>query len=297
MNPLIPAIVEPGDTIGIAAPAGPFDRKLFHRGVAMLCAMGYRLVIPDQIYDNNGYLAGPDRSRAETLNGLFADPDIKGIVCARGGYGAMRVLPYLDFDLIRNHPKAVVGFSDVTALHAALYARSGLISCHGPSVTTLADADDATVQSLAAVLSRSRPKEMLPAAGGRTLLSGVAAGPLIGGNLAVLNHMVGTAFIPDLGGCLLLLEDLNEAPYRVDRMLTQMRLAGLLGNVAGVVVGQFENCGDMEEIDGIVTEAFSDPGIPILAGFEIGHGKTNLSVPLGMDAVLDADRQVLTFEF
>ena len=294
IKPLIPEKVEPGDTIGIAAPAGPFDRELFDKGIETLRAMGYGPVMPDQIYDNTGYLAGPDRLRAETLNRLFADPDVKAIVCARGGYGAMRVLPYLDFDIVRNNPKAVVGFSDVTALHAGLYAQCGLVTFHGPSVTTLADADESTMQSLVAALTRDRPIEIMPGSG-RTLSPGAVSGPLVGGNLAVLNHLLGTEFMPDFAGHILLLEDLNEMPYKVDRMLTQMRLAGVLADVAGVVLGTFENCGDMEAIYRIVAEVFNDLDIPILGGLDIGHGKTNLTVPLGVEALLDADRQVLQF--
>jgi len=292
---LFPLPLKPGDTIGIAAPASPFKKELFEKGIKTLESLGFHLSVPDEIFHRENYLGGSDTRRARTLNRLFADPDIKGIVCARGGYGAMRVLRFLDFASIRENPKMVVGFSDVSALLWALYRRCGLVTCHGPTVTTLAAADDATLRALTAVLFQDHPVKMHPRSG-RTLQGGTAEGPVVGGNLTTLCHLTGTEDAPDFSGCILLLEDRGEAPYRIDRMLTQMRLAGCLKGVAGVVLGSFEACGRVDEVDRIVGEIFGESHIPVLAGFDVGHGKTNLAVPLGAEAMLDADRQTLSFQ-
>ena len=291
---VLPPRVEPGDTIGVAAPAGPFKKELFDQGIQVLKSLGYRVFIPEAVFKKTGYLAGSDRGRAETLNRLFADPKIKAIICARGGYGAMRTLRFIDFQSIRENPKILLGFSDVSALLSALYTRCSLVTFHGPTVTHLAGADDVTIQALASALSRDQPME-IPARTGQTLRPGSAVGRVVGGNLTTLCHLLGTDFAPDFRNHLLLLEDVGEAPYRVDRMLTQMRLAGCLDAVAGVVLGSFKNCGRTNEIYRIVTEVFNNQEIPVLAGFDIGHEKPNLTVPLGMEAVLDADRQVLQF--
>ena len=294
MKAVFPLPVGPGDTIGVAAPAGPFDTGLFDKGLKVLEALGFRLRVPRAVFAKTGYLAGSDRQRAETLQRLFEDPEVRGIVCARGGYGSMRMLPYLDFERISSHPKALVGFSDVSALLSVIYTRCGLVCFHGPTVTTLGCADAATVHAFARAIGPGRITRIRPRAG-CTLAPGCAAGPFAGGNLTILCHLMGTGFEPDLDGRILLLEDVNEAPYRIDRMLTQMRLCGYLDHVRGLVLGTFENCGRPGEVDRIVTEAFDDLDIPILAGFDLGHGKTNLTVPMGADALLDSHRQVLDF--
>lgn len=290
----MPPPLKPGDTIGIVAPASHFNRERFDRGLAVLHDMGFQTRIPEQVFERSGYLAGADPQRAGTVNRLFADPEVDGIVCARGGYGSMRMLGYLDIDLIRRHPKVFVGFSDISALLMTLYQRCGFAVFHGPTVSTLAAGDAATREALAGVLDGSG-RLVLEAADGNKIRAGTATGPLAGGNLTTLCHLLKTPFSPDFAGHILLLEDRGEAPYRIDRMLTQMRLAGCLTGVRGVVLGSFADCGETEEIHRIATDLFGDLGVPVLAGFEIGHGRTNLTVPLGVPASLDTDRRTLEF--
>jgi len=289
-----PPPLNPGDTIGIPAPASPFKKELFDQGVDLIKSIGYRVSIPEETYLREGYLAGSDQKRAATLNHMFGDPNIRAIVCARGGYGSMRMLPHLDIDRIRNNPKLVMGFSDLTALLWMLYDRCNLITCHGPTVTTLAAADPTTLKGVAAILKGDHPAALYPDEG-VVLRAGASSGPIIGGNLTTLCHLTGTEFAPNFKKSILLLEDRGEAPYRIDRMLSQMRLAGCLDGLSGVLLGTFKDCSDPQAVYRIVTEIIDDPGVPILAGFGIGHAETNIPVPFGVEAFLDTDTQVVRF--
>ena len=291
---IIPKALKAGDKIGIAAPAGPFEIEKFERGLAVIGEMGFVPVVDDDIYKRDRHLAGPDRHRARHLNRLFADDAIKAIFCARGGFGCLRVLPFLDYDQIREHPKTLVGFSDVTALLVTLARRCGLAGVHGPVVTSLGMADTESKARLQQVLTAAVPPDLAP--GDPVVLrAGRARGVLTGGNLATLCHLVGTPFAPDFSGRILLIEDVNEAPYRIDRMLTQMRLAGCFDNVAGLALGAFEGCGPEKEIWEVVADVFADFKGPVLGGFEIGHGTRNLAIPVGLNAELDADEGTLKF--
>ena len=289
-----PPRLKPGDTIGIVAPAGPFDRDLFVHGLSALHAMGFQTRVPDEVYDKTGYLAGSDAQRARLVNQLFQDPDLQAIVCARGGFGCLRMLPLVDFDIIRIHPKVFVGFSDITALLVAITDRSGLVTFHGPMVTPLATAPESTRSSLVAAIASDSPLEIAPAAG-VVVQAGRATGPVMGGNLATLCHTLGTPFETRFKDHILLFEDRGEAPYRIDRMLSQMKLAGCFEGIAGLVLGSFENCGALDGIYQIFQEHFQDIPVPILGGFDVGHGKQNLTVPFGLAATLDTDQQILAF--
>jgi muramoyltetrapeptide carboxypeptidase len=289
-----PSRLAPGDTIGIVAPASPFSQERFNKGVAVLKSMGFRVPFDDDIFIKQGYLAGTDAQRADLINRLFADQEIKAIVCARGGFGAMRVLALLDYEAIKKHPKVIVGFSDISALLSVLDTRCGLVAFHGPMVTTLADADRETKASLLAALTSDVKLELAPA-NGRVIKPGRASGLIGGGNLTTLCHLVGTPFAPSYNGKIVFFEDKGEAAYRIDRMLSQMKLAGCFEGVVGLVLGSFEDCGEFDEISGIAAEMFKDTDIPVLAGFDIGHGKTNITIPLGIKATLDADRQLLIY--
>ncbi len=292
--PVKPPRLVPGDTIGIVAPASPFDQERFNKGVAVLESMGFRISFDDDIFIEQGYLAGTDAQRADFLNRLFADREIKAIVCVRGGFGAMRVLALLDYEAIEKHPKIFVGFSDISALLSVLDTRCGLVAFHGPMVTTLADADQETKEALMAALTSDVKLELIPA-NGRVIKPGQASGPIVGGNLTTLCHLVGTPYAPSYNGKIVFFEDRGEAAYRIDRMLSQMKLAGCFEGLVGMVLGSFEDCGEFDEICRITAEMFKDAGIPVLAGFDIGHGKTNITIPLGIEATLDADQQRLTF--
>lgn len=294
-KPKRPPRLTPGDTIGIVAPAGPFDHTVFRQGLSTLKSMGFQTRVRDEIYGKTGYLAGSDAQRAQLVNRLFKDPEVQAIVCARGGFGCLRLLPLVDFDVIQTHPKIIVGFSDITALLIAITSRSGLVTFHGPMVTTLAAASEMTRHTLSAAIASDTALEMTPA-NGIVIQPGEAKGPVIGGNLTTVCHLLGTPFEVGFQGHILLLEDRGEAPYRIDRMLSQMKLAGCFEGMAGLVLGSFEDCGPLDGIYQIFQEHFQDIPIPILGGFDVGHGKQNLTLPLGLAATLDTDLQLLSFD-
>jgi muramoyltetrapeptide carboxypeptidase len=271
-----PPRLRPGDRVAICAPSGPVDADAFARGRAILAAR-YEPIHDGGVLSRTGYLAGPDERRAEELARALCDPSIRAVFCARGGYGALRVVGALGHTV----DKLVVGFSDVTVLHAWAY-RCGTTSVHGPNVGGLGK-DAAADEALFALLERHEPAA--PIAGLRPLRDGRAEGRLVGGNLTVLSHLCGTAHFPDLRGAVLLLEDTNEQPYRIDRMLTQLRLAGALDGVVAAALGDFTGCGDAEAV---LAERLGALGIPIVAGVPVGHGDRNRPLPHGARARVDA---------
>ncbi len=283
-----------GDTVGIVAPAGPFDPKKFMKGKAVLELMGFRTFFDEGIFQKHGLFAGTDVQRADQVNRLFADSAIRAVVCARGGYGSMRILPFLDFETIQKNPKIFVGFSDISVLLSVLDDRCGLVTFHGPVVTTLANAIEETIAAMRTALKSNTALELTPKEG-IVINSGVSSGIVAGGNLTTLCHLVGTPYAPRFNGKILFIEDVGEVPYRIDRMLAQMKLAGCFEGLKGLVLGSFEECGQLDEIFRIVQEMFKDVNIPILSGFEIGHSKINITIPIGLEATLDTDRQILTF--
>ena len=289
----MPPYLKPGATIGVCAPSGSFDPVRFEAGLSRVRDMGFEIYLPPGLNAQKRYLAGDDAHRAGIVNDLFQDPGIDAILCARGGFGALRILPYLDFDLLNNYPKFVVGFSDITALLAEGVKQCPFSMIHGPVVTSLADASRESIDSLLQALSGPVPGMHL--ANGKTLRPGRASGILVGGNLATLVSMAGTRFQPDFNDGILFLEDIREPAYKIDRMLTQMAFSGILAGVRGVVLGTFDHCGDETMIHDIVTERFNEPRVPILSGLAAGHGGTNLSLPLGAAVTLDADTYELSF--
>lgn len=290
----LPGALKPGDTIGIAAPASPFDRTAFEAGVRCLESMGFRLAIPDDLFAREGYLAGEDLRRAQQLMALFANPAIDGIICARGGYGAMRILDLLDAAAIARHPKPFVGFSDITALLGYLVVRCRMAAFHGPTVTTLGYCDPASQDRLLAALTTPAPSTLV-AEPATVIVSGKARGPFFCGNLSLFSHLTGTPFQPDFSGAILLIEDRGEAPYRIDRMLTQMRLAGCFDRLAGLALGTFTDGAADGAVQRIVADRLGSLEIPILAGFPVGHGTANHTVPVGPVATLDTDAGTLVF--
>jgi muramoyltetrapeptide carboxypeptidase len=290
----LPRALVSGDTLGIVAPASPFDRAAFDAGLQVLASMGFHLVVPEEIYATKGYLAGTDRRRAELIHRMFTDPEIHGIICARGGYGAMRILPLLDADLIGRHPKLVVGFSDITVLLTFLVERCGMVAFHGPTVTTLGNGDAETREQFNRALTDTTPI-IVDAGEGGVIQSGQASGQFYCGNLTLFSHLVGTPFAPDFGGAVLLIEDQGEAPYRIDRMLTQLRLAGCVDRLAGLALGNFNDCGPVDQIHRIVADRLGDLKIPILAGFDVGHAGVNRTLPVGIPVRLDTNAGNLVF--
>jgi muramoyltetrapeptide carboxypeptidase len=293
-KPILPPRLKPGDTIGIVAPAGPFDKNIFKDGIQTLTSMGFRIHIPDDLYESDGYLAGSDAHRIEVIHRLFADETIDAIVCAKGGFGSIRLLPLLDFRVIEKNPKIFMGHSDISALLSAIDAQCGLVTFHGPLVTTLSTAPEATRQAVIAALTSERALD-IKTEKGITIHSGSTTGRVCGGNLATLCHLLGTPFEPRFTDQILFLEDRGEVPYRLDRMLFQMKLAACFEGLAGLILGDFINCGALEDIIKIFSDLFQDSEIPILAGFESGHGKQNITLPFGVEATLDADSHRLSY--
>lgn len=295
-NIKIPEKLNPGDRIGIAAPAGFFDENEFRQGIAKLESMGYDILIPKEVHKKHGRFAGTDSNRAKTLIRLFRDTQIKGVVCARGGYGTMRTLSFLDYKTIRENPKIFMGFSDITALLVTIYDRCKMMTYHGPNVTTLEKSDLETLRSVREVFS-SEIRKRMTAESGRVLRQGQARAPLVAGNLTTLCHLTGTPFELRFHGRILLIEDIDEAPYRIDRMLTHMKLAGLFQGMEGLALGSFENCGELDRIHDTVRDVFKGEGFPILSGLPVGHGALNRAFPIGLEATLDTRRHELLLHF
>lgn len=287
-----PLLLRPRDTVHIAAPAGPFDRPTFEAGLALI-AQRYSPQYDAGLFESHRYLAGDDRRRRDELSRALLDSRARALFCARGGYGAMRLLP--DLPLAGMASPLLVGFSDITALHLALQAR-GRVSIHGPVLTQLGKQPPDVQERLFRLLESPEPPP--PLTGSATYVPGTAEGPLLGGNLALVTHLLGTPFMPSLEGAVLLLEDVGERPYRLDRMWTHLRLAGVFERVRGIVLGDFTAC---EEKDAPYTAAevlrslAEETGLPCAAGFPIGHGTLNYPVPLGTAVRLDATEARLTF--
>jgi muramoyltetrapeptide carboxypeptidase len=294
---ILPPKLRRGDPVRVVAPSGPFDPAAFDRGLAVLSdRLGLVPRMRSDVTARRGYLAGDDARRAEEWREAVADPEARAIFCARGGYGAMRILPAVDPAPLLDRPKAVVGFSDVTAVHAVLN-RAGLATVHGPVVTQLGRAPDDAVRHLEALLFEDPPRPGawgVPAPGAglvaeRTVSPGRASGPLLGGTLTLLAHLAGTPYAPRLDGAILLLEDVGERPYRIDRCLTQLRLAGALAGVAGLALGRFTDCDDGALLAAdVVREAALALGVPAVEGLPLGHLDANFAVPLGARATLVA---------
>jgi muramoyltetrapeptide carboxypeptidase len=224
---------------------------------------------------------------------MFRDSHIKAVFCARGGYGTTRLLGRIEYDLIRQNPKIIVGYSDITALLMAIQKRTGLITFHGPVVREFTSGHQGNYDSLISLLSSDKPLK-LDLSKGDALIPGKATGPLMGGNLSLICHLIGTPFLPSLDGCILFVEERGEALYRIDRMLTHLKLSGQLSGLSGLVAGKFEECGDPSIINRLLMDVLSSLDIPIATGLEIGHGHKNVALPLGLPTELDTDRMTLS---
>ena len=300
-----PPRLREGDTLGLVAPAGfVADRFGLEAIVEAVRGMGLVPKLSQHLTAREGYLAGDDRARAADFQAMYTDRSVAAVMSVRGGWGSARILPFLDFDVIARHPKLFVGFSDNTALHLALAARCGFPTIHGPNAS--ASWQQASWQAFRALaFEGATPTIALPDGGADTLVrtasrlrtfrGGKARGRLLGGNLTVLTALVGTPYLPDFTGAILFLEETNEAEYRVDRMLTQLAQAGILGKVAGVVFGQCTNCVEREAGYGnftiyeVMDRAFAHLGVPAFQGASFGHIAAQASIPEGVLAEIDAD--------
>ena len=295
-----PSVINPprlvrGDTIGLFAPSGPVrDQEAFAAGLGLLADMGFKVRHGNDIMRATGYLAGDDRRRAEEFHELWADPEVKALLAVRGGYGSIRLLPALDLDLIRQNPKIMAGFSDISVLLNVISGRTGLVTFHGPNLSSLARVDAPSMTRFFATLTHREPPALRPV-GLEILRSGQARGKLLGGNLASLVHLLGTPHETSWDDCLLFLEDVGEATYRLDRMLTQLHQAGRLQHIAGLILGGFKDCGDPELIWQRVLELLGPLDIPMWANFPVGHAASNHMLPLGLEAEMDSATGMLRF--
>ncbi len=283
-----PRALATGATLGIAAPGGPVHPELVDAGCALLESAGFRTFRRDDLTDRSGYLAGDDDRRIAELTQLWQDPAVDAIVCARGGYGCARILDRLDPGLVREASKPLVGYSDATALLLWQAKRAGLAGFHGPMLDRGKDLDPAVVASLAGWLTGKADAPAILTGTGR--LPGVAEGPLVGGSLTMLAASVGTSWEVELQGAILLLEETNESPYRVDRMLQQLRGAGRLEGVAGLGCGDLTSCVDPRygtRVGEVIAEFSLSLGVPCVTELPFGHVRANLPWPFGGRAIID----------
>lgn len=295
-------MLRPGDTIAITAPASAvFKEGAVAEFEAVLRSMGFEVVQGQSLRERRGYLAGSDELRAKELNELFANPVVKGIFTIRGGWGSARILPMLDFDIIRQNPKVIMGFSDITALLNAIYARTGLITFHGP--VGYSNWNDFSVEFAHKVwgerhhhLRLENPDPHLDPI--QTIRPGEAKGRLIGGNLAVIASLAGTGYLPDFQGKILFVEEINEEIYRIDRLFTQLKLAGLLEKLAGFVFGKCVSCeadASYESLSlmDVLHDHIEPLGIPAFYGLMVGHIKDKFTIPIGAEAEINARKGTL----
>lgn len=282
-----PQPLQEGDAISVAAPSGPFSEERFQRGLAVLHKLGFKVLAPKGLRARRGFLAGSDAHRLEGLIRALRDPRSKAVIAARGGYGAMRLLP----DLAKIWPqaagKALIGFSDLTAIHLARLAAGGPVGYHAPMITSLADTDEAALADFKTGLLKAGAAEIV-FRGNRVLYPGTAQGPVLGGNLTIFCHLLATPYLPDLAGAILALEDVGESPYRLDRLLTAIRLSGQAGRLAGLAFGAFANCGPEAGVDAVLEDFARRLRKPVLSGLAFGHHPANHFLPLGSWAELSA---------
>ena len=288
-----PDRIHRGDRIGIIAPGGPVTREELHPGIRFLESRGYSIRSAPHLYAQKGYLAGDDENRLQDLHMMFKDPEVKAILCARGGYGTLRLLDKIDYSLIRDNPKIIAGYSDITALLLALYKMNGLTTFHGPLVKDLTKNENRNMTAFLELVTSEDPME-LDLHETTCLRQGRAVGPLLGGNLTLISHLVGTPYMPSLSGAILFIEDRGEPLYRIDRMFTHLHLGGILKDLAGLVAGQFEDRGNALDIDQLLKERTSDTGIPVVTGLPLGHGDLNLPLPVGLRGSLDTKKMTLS---
>ncbi len=305
-----PAGLRRGDTIALVAPAGALDRDMMDRARQRLENMGFTIKAGDDLCRRRGYLAGDDARRAQEFNDAFADHDVKAVFPGTGGYGSTRILDRIDYDLIRANPKILIGFSDITALHLAVGLHSGLVTFHCPNPMHALGSEKNLTDFSAKYFWRNILAEHNTAEPGfaydsppegepiHTIRSGVARGPLIGGTLAITNALMGTPYEMDTRDAVLFLEDVRERPYRVDRLLCQLRLAGKLDTCAAVILGQFTKCipdaGEVSlGINEVFEDYFHDAPYPVVGNFPAGHHRYNATLPMGAIVEVDADRAVV----
>jgi muramoyltetrapeptide carboxypeptidase len=304
-----PARLKNGDTIALVTPGSYITLQEKEESISSLRGLGFNVVYTDRLMQKNGYFSANDAERATDLNEMFERKDVQGIICARGGYGCARILPYLDYALIRNNPKPFIGFSDVTALHYAIYKNSNLITFHGPvSISTFSSFSVRNFESV--LLNPTFELELLNSTTGNNynpygisvISEGISRGELAGGNLSIVVSLIGTEYDIDFSDKIIFLEEFLEEPYRIDRMLTQMIQAGKFRNAAGIALGVFKMCepnktnpsfnGSFTLIE-VLKDRLGNLGIPVIYGLSFGHVADKFTLPFGIKAELNTETKKL----
>jgi muramoyltetrapeptide carboxypeptidase len=308
-GPVKPARLKPGDTVGLVIPSSAqWDPTPVDVLLESLAVLGLKGKLGAHVFDRRGYFAGRDEDRAADINAMFADAEVNAIHCVRGGWGAARLLPLLDWATIATHPKIFMGYSDITALLLSLHARTGLVTFHGPVGASRWNAFNVdwmkrvlwNAESVTFANLKETDDSLVPVKNRtRTITPGKARGRLLGGNLTVFTTIIGSGYLPDFKDCVLFLEDVEEEPYSLDRMFTQLKLAGILAQAKGVVWGTCDKCEPGQgfgslTIPDLLNDHLKPLGVPVYSGAMIGHVDRQFTLPLGVQVELDADAGTLT---
>jgi muramoyltetrapeptide carboxypeptidase len=305
MKILKPPALKKGDVIGIVSPASsPDDFTRIEQGVKYLESLGYRVKLGKHIFKRYGYLSSTDDERADDLNEMFADEKVKAIICVRGGYGTPRLLDKVDYNLIKKKPKIFVGYSDITALQLAIFKKTGLVTFSGPmlAVDIYSNFDSFAEDFFWRILTSREKKIEIKNPNGvelNTLKSGKATGTLLGGNLSLIASIMGTKYQPSFNGSVLVIEDIGEEPYRIDRYLSQLKNSGVLYKINACILGQFTDCAPKEPeksltLEQIFNDYLGNLKIPVISNLSYGHIPQKLTLPLGARVRVDAKRQKIT---
>lgn len=303
-----PKRLKTGDTVAVIAPASGLSRESFDNALKNLESLGLKTKVGKSARGNRGFLAATDKERLDDLHWAFSDKEISAVWCVRGGYGAGRLLPDIDYNLIRKNPKILIGYSDITAFHLAISNNTGLVTFHGPVAAS--ELSDYTKKHVTNVLMNpSAPYKIELSEYNKanasnlfkteTIVGGKCRGKLIGGNLSLLSALAGTPFaLANLKGKILFIEDVGEQPYRIDRMLTQLRQSADLRSLAGIALGIFEDCNprtkDTQTLLDVVKDRLGDLGIPVIYGLSFGHIRDQFTLPVGIEAELDTTNATMT---
>jgi muramoyltetrapeptide carboxypeptidase len=310
-RPLIkPPRLREGELVGLIAPGGHTSDASIEKAVKRIEALGFRVKLGANLREVHGNYAGSVQQRIADLHAMFADPEVKAIWCIRGGSGCISLLSSIDYALVRANPKILLGYSDITALHLAILRHAGLVTFHGPVASS--GQSDYSTQHMLAVLMDPAPTYTIPMAmenarraitephyAIRTVHAGTATGPLIGGNLSMVSALAGTPYAADFRNGILFIEDVNEAPYRIDRWMTQLDLSVGFANAAGVMIGICDNCEGHDEDISLTLDQTLDIHLqplkkPAVTGYSFGHIRNQFTIPMGIRATLDTERQTVT---
>lgn len=307
MKTIKPAALKKGDLIGVVCPASPPSSvEKISKGAEYLERLGYRVTLGKNIDKVYGYLAGTNEERADDLNGMFADKNVKAIIAVRGGYGTPRILPFIDYSLIKKNPKILVGYSDLTALQLAIFQKTGLITFSGPmvGVEMFKGIDPFTEEHFWKTVTSTKKIGTIQLPEGRVftpIRKGKSSGRLLGGNLSLVTSILGSSYSPAYNGALLFLEEIEEELYRFDRMMTQLKIAGILERSNGVLIGELTDVKASDttkpnlSIEQILADTFTGIKKPVMTGLVYGHVPQKLTIPVGVEAAMDAGKGTVTF--